>query len=150
MHTSTRRGILRLATLLPLAAIGLTPAFGQTAAAGDKKHRLVIQVTDNDPARWTMVLNNTKNAQADMGGPDRIDIEIVNYGPGINMLKADSPVADRIADLVKSGVKVVACENTMRGQKLTRDDMLPKLDYVAAGVVELMRKQQQGWAYIRP
>ena len=38
----------------------------------------------------------------------------------------------------------------MRGQKLTRDDMLPKVDYVAAGVVELMRKQQQGWAYIRP
>jgi len=38
----------------------------------------------------------------------------------------------------------------MRNQKLAREDMLPKVDYVMAGVVELMQKQQQGWAYIRP
>ena len=49
-----------------------------------------------------------------------------------------------------SGVAVVACENTMRNQKLSKDDMLPKIGYVQAGVVELMQKQQQGWAYIRP
>ena len=43
-----------------------------------------------------------------------------------------------------------ACENTMRGQKLAKDDMLAKVGYVSAGVVEIMEKQQQGWAYIRP
>jgi len=35
-------------------------------------------------------------------------------------------------------------------QKLTRADMLANISDVPAGVVELMRKQQQGWAYIRP
>src|SRR3954462_8645869 len=99
----TRRSLVLAAALVPLLARAQSEA---------KKHRLVIQVTDNDPARWTMVLNNTKNAQVDVGGADKIDIEIVNYGPGINMLKAGSPVADRIAELVQSGVKVVACENT--------------------------------------
>ena len=45
---------------------------------------------------------------------------------------------------------VVACENTMRGAKLTKDDMLHGVAYVGAGVVEIMQRQQQGWAYLRP
>ena len=106
-------------------------------------------MSDADPAKWNLALNNARNLQADVGAAN-IDIELVAYGPGIGMLKADSVVANRIDEALGAGVKVVACENTMRGQKLTRDDMLPKVDYVAAGVVELMRKQQQGWAYIRP
>ena len=48
------------------------------------------------------------------------------------------------------GVTVSACENTMRGQKLVKADMLDGIAYVPAGVVEIMRKQQQGWAYLRP
>ena len=44
----------------------------------------------------------------------------------------------------------VACENTMRGQKLSKPDMLDGIGYVSPGVVEIMQKQQQGWAYIRP
>jgi intracellular sulfur oxidation DsrE/DsrF family protein len=62
----------------------------------------------------------------------------------------DSAVAGRIDEALAAGVKVAACENTMRGQKLTRADMLPNLEYVPAGVTEIMKKQQQGWAYIRP
>ena len=66
------------------------------------------------------------------------------------MLKMESSVGNRVGEAVQSGVKIVACENTMRGQKLTRDDMLPAIGYVPAGVVELLVKQHQGWAYIRP
>ena len=87
--------------------------------------------------------------QADLGA-DKSEIEIVAYGPGIGMLKADAEVANRIEDAVGAGVKVVACENTMKAQKLSRDDMHGKVGYVMAGVVELMRRQQQGWAYLRP
>jgi hypothetical protein len=56
----------------------------------------------------------------------------------------------RIADAMKANVKVLACENTMRGQKLTKDDMLPAISYVPAGVTEIMTKQSEGWAYLRP
>jgi len=38
----------------------------------------------------------------------------------------------------------------MKAQKLTYDDMLPKIGYVPAGVVELIQKQGEGFAYIRP
>lgn len=118
-------------------------------ATGKKRQALVIQMSDNDPARWNLALNNAKNVQDDLGAAN-VDIEIVAYGPGINMLKLESAAGSRIAEAMKANVKVIACENTMRGQKLTKDDMLGGISYVNAGVTEIMQKQGQGWAYLRP
>jgi intracellular sulfur oxidation DsrE/DsrF family protein len=120
-----------------------------TAAVAADKSKMVIQVSDNDPAKWNLTLNNIKNVQKDLG-KDNVELELVAYGPGINMLKAESEVANRIEDAVDSGVQVVACENTMRGQKLTKADMNAKIGYVPAGVVEILRRQEQGYAYLRP
>ena len=83
-------------------------------------------------------------------GKENVDIEIVAYGPGLGMLKLESEVGERVKGAVDDGVKVVACENTMRKQKLSQSDMLPNLGYAKAGVVELMTKQAEGYAYIRP
>jgi uncharacterized protein len=119
------------------------------AQANAQRSRVVIQVSDADPGKWNLALNNAKNIQTDLGAAN-VDVEVVAYGPGIGMLKMDSPVAGRIDEASTAGVKVVACENTMKAQKLARTDMLNGIGYVPAGVVELMSKQQQGWAYIRP
>ena len=119
------------------------------AAQAADKAKLVIQVSENDPATWNLALNNAKNVQKDLG-KDGAELEIVAYGPGINMLKADSEVANRVSEAVDSGVQVVACQNTMRGQKLSKEDMNAKVGYVPSGVVEIMRRQQQGYAYLRP
>ena len=83
-------------------------------------------------------------------GAANVDIQIVAYGPGIGMLKLESSAGARIADALTANVKVLACENTMRGQKLTRQDMLPALGFVPAGVTEIMIRQSEGWAYLRP
>ena len=99
------------AALLALALPQL--AMAQTATA---KNRALFQVTDNDPARWTMILNNMQNLREGVGG-EPVEIELVAYGPGINMLKSDSAVKQRIADALKSGVKVNACQNTMNGDE---------------------------------
>jgi len=138
---------LAAAALVVLLAVGIAPAQAQQASGS--KSKVVLQVSDGDAAKWNLALNNARNLQADLGAAN-VDIEIVAYGPGIGMLKADSAVGGRVDEALASGVKVVACENTMRGQKLTKPDMLPNVGYVAAGVVEIMQKQQQGWAYIRP
>ena len=135
-----------------LAAVGILSAavsHAQAQLAATQRARVVIQVSDSDQGKWNLALNNAKNIQTDLGAAN-VDIEIVTYGPGIDMLKLDSPVGGRIGEATTAGVKVIACENTMRGQKLTRADMLNGIGYVAAGVVELMSRQQQGWAYIRP
>lgn len=142
----------KLAVAVAWAALALPLS---SAAADDKaapkphKERVVIQVSDADPQKWNLALNNAKNVQTDLGA-DKTEIEIVAYGPGIGMLKADAIVANRVEDAVAAGVKVVACGNTMKAQKLSRDDMHRKVGYVDAGVVQLMRRQQQGYAYIRP
>ena len=120
-----------------------------TGVTAQKRHKLIIQVSDNDPAKWNLALNNAKNVQDDVGAAN-VDIAIVAYGPGIGMLKLDSPTASRVADTMKANVRVVACENTMRAQKITKDDMLPAISYVPAGVTEIMKKQGEGWAYLRP
>ena len=147
MTRSPRRDFLVSsgAALLALALPQL--ALAQAAAAG-AKNRALFQVTDNDPARWNMILNNMQNLREGVAG-EPVEIALVAYGPGVNMLKGDSPVKQRIAEALKSGVKVNACQNTMNGMGLKAADMLPEIGYVPSGVVEVMRKQQQGWAYIR-
>ena len=130
---------LAVAVVAPVAAQSATPV----------QNRVVMQVSDNDPAKWNLALNNARNLQADLGA-NNVQIEIVAYGPGISMLKSDSVVGNRIGEALSSGVRIEACENTMRGQKLAKSDMLNGIGYVGAGVVEIMQKQQQGWAYLRP
>ena len=130
-------------------AVLSTTLLALSAGAAMAQNKVVFQVSDADVAKWNLTMNNVRNVQQDLGA-DKVTIEIVAYGPGIGLLKLESPLAQRIADALGQRVHVVACENTMTAQKITRADMLPNISYVPAGVVELMQKQQQGYAYIRP
>lgn len=140
-------------TILATAAffIVTTSAFNQNALAAEasKASKVVIQVSDNDPKKWYLALNNAQNIQQDLG-KDNVAVEIVAYGPGLPMLKMDSEAGAKIADAMGAGVKVVACENTMRKTNLTQENMLPNISYVKSGVPYLMKKQAEGYSYIRP
>jgi intracellular sulfur oxidation DsrE/DsrF family protein len=133
-----------LGSLLVLGSLGMS-----TAALAVEKEKVVIQVSQDDAAAWNLALNNAKNIQKDVGA-DKVDIEVVAFGPGLEMLKLESEVANRIGEMVDSGVKVVACQNTMRNRKVEPADINPKAGFVPSGVVEIMRRQQQGYAYLRP
>ena len=140
--------IPRFAKILMAAVFAVVAAGCSMTNPLASKDQVVFQVSADDAKTWNLALNNAKNVQSAKG--TAAESEIVVYGPGIGMLKGDSVVANRVSEAVKSGVKVVACQNTMRGQKLTPADMNADISYVPAGVVELMAKQQQGWTYIRP
>lgn len=145
-----RRLFLQATAGLAAASV-LIAANAQTAGtSGAKRLKVVVQMSDGDPAKWNLALNNIRNLQEDVGGAANADIELVAYGPGIGMLKLESPVAARVDEAVKSGVKVLACQNTMRGQKLTEADMNASVGYVPAGVTEILRRQSEGWTYLRP
>lgn len=145
MHARTTfLGLFAVAAL----ALGGCAQMGGAHSASGRQH-VVVQVSDADPGKWNLALNNAHNMQNDLGA-GRVDIELVAYGPGIGMLKRNSAVAQRIDEATMSGVKVVACENTMHGHKLTKADMLDGIGYVPSGVVEIMKKQQEGWSYLRP
>ncbi len=131
--------------IVPAAsAAGPAPAVTPSAP-----YKVVVQISEKDPAKWNLALNNIHNAMKDLG-PGGLTVELVAYGPGIDMLKFDSVVADRLGDAMAAGVKVIACQNTMTAQKLTPADMHDGIGYVQAGVVELIRRQSEGYAYLRP
>ena len=148
MRTATAGIVVLGAAAAMAAAPGPSPASAAPIADAGR-YKVIVHVGDAEPAKWNVALNNVANLQKEIGAAN-IDIEVVAINAGLGMLKVDSPVGNRVADALKSGVVIVACENSMHGQKLVREDMLADIGYVKAGVVELMERQRQGYAYIRP
>src|SRR5471032_2661052 len=103
-----------LACMFAAGTAGAAPPAVSTGAAQAVKEQAIFAVSDADPQKWNLTLGNIANAIEGIGA-DGADIELVVYGPGIAMLKKDSPVAERIAAALKSGVHVNACQNSMRG-----------------------------------
>lgn len=146
MITLLRRGFV---SMLAVAAVALLASGCAQMSPATEKGKVVFQVSDDSPKTWGQAMNNIKNVQQAFGNAN-VDVELVVYGHGIGMLKSDSVVGNRVGDAIKNGVKIVACESTMKGMKLSVDDMLPTIGYVPGGVIELMTKQKEGYAYIRP
>ncbi|HZT24245.1 MAG TPA: hypothetical protein VFA57_00960 [Pseudolabrys sp.] len=146
----------RRLVLAAAAAAGFAPA---ARAADKKEHRVAFHVDQNDPAVMNLTLNNASNLMEyyhDKG--EQVQIDIVAYGPGLNMLREDtSPVKDRIKH-IKSGafpssVAFSACGNTKKGMEKREGhpiSIIPEATIVPAGVVRLTELQEQGWSYIRP
>jgi intracellular sulfur oxidation DsrE/DsrF family protein len=129
------------------------------AQPSTKAHRLVIQVDQNDPAVMNLALNNATNVidYYRAKGED-VNVDVVTYGPGLHMLRADtSPVQDRIKNLkdhaFPSKVQFSACGNTKEGMEKKEGHPITVLSeavVVPSGVVRLMELQEKGWSYVRP
>jgi intracellular sulfur oxidation DsrE/DsrF family protein len=124
-----------------------TKVVGSNPVTADGRIPVVFHVTSGDPTAWNQALNNAANFQAAMGA-DKVLIEVVVNGPGINMLKADSKVEPRVTGALANGVKFAACEQTMKAMKLTKADMAPGIGYVPGGIVEVVERQRDGWSYV--
>jgi len=128
-------------------------------AADGKPHRIAIQVDQNDPQVMNLALNNATNVIEHYRAMNEdVEVNIVTYGPGLHMLRADtSPVQDRIKrlkDMVFPGkIQFSACNNTKQGMEKAEGhaiSILPDATIVPSGVVRLMELQEQGWSYVRP
>jgi intracellular sulfur oxidation DsrE/DsrF family protein len=138
----------RLALLSAAGVAAATmPAVRAQAPAGAGPERVVIQVSTPEKMLWNQALNYIENLR-ELYGPDKVEIELVALGLGLGVLKLESTQGPRVADALKLGVRVSACEVTMRRQKLTREDMLPNIGYVPAGLGQVIKRQREGWAYI--
>ena len=150
-----RRGLLGILG----GTVAALPVLRSAAAStpGKGAHRVAIQVSANDAATMNLALNNAKNVvdyYAEKGA--KAQVEIVAYGPGLHMLRADtSPVISRIATFKDSmpTVSFSACNNTKKGMEKAEGKpvvLIPEAVIVPAGVVRLMERQEEGWSYIRP
>jgi uncharacterized protein len=141
--------VAALAGALAIGGLAGCASEGGARMAADGKTRVVIQVSDNDPAKWNLALNNAQNLQQALG-KENVQVEIVAYGPGLNMLKANSKVAGRVNGALDQSVDIVACGNTMKKMKVGKNDLIAGSRVVEGGVIEISERQQQGWTYIRP
>lgn len=110
---------------------------------------VVIQVSEADPAKWEMALINARNVRKAYRDKN-VGVEIVAYGPGLKMLRKDSAISSGLDEASKNGVKLLACGNTMSMTHTSREELNRAVGIVPAGVVEIMERQQEGYAYVRP
>lgn len=141
---SLRRTVL---TFLALALVSLPLLAADSPPA--TKERLVIQVSDKDPQKWNLALNVAGNVQKELGA-DNVEVALVAFGPGIEMLTADSEVAGRLGEAINRGLAVEACSNSMRMFKINQEDLAKNVAVVPAGAVEIIKRQRDGWSYLRP
>ena len=142
------RALFAAFLLLPLAI---------ASAGAMEKHRLALQISDNDPVKMNAVLNvaaNVSKYYSDKG--EEVEIEIIAFNAGLNMLRQDkSPVLTRLQSFKQGmpNVSFMACENTL--EAMTRNEgkeppLVENADRVPAGVVTLMELAEKGWTIVRP
>ena len=137
-----------LFTVLMMANVTIAQAADKSLA--DTK--VVLQISDNDPSKQTLVLNVANNLIKHYG-PESVDVEIVAFGPGLRLLFADNANSKRIAGLVSNNVKFSACGNTHKKmtQLLGKPPVLnSNATMVNAGVVRIIDLENQGYKLIKP
>lgn len=127
---------------------GFTASPAALATGKTSMTHVVMQVSDGDPAKWQLALNNAENVRQALG--KKVKIEIVAYGPGLNMFKSDSKVVAGLNAALDHNVELAACHNTMNKMHLTKADLIGGATVVPAGVLEIMKRQSEGWSYVRP
>jgi hypothetical protein len=158
--------VAAIAALVASVGLATGPAAAQvkqaaqskiTKSAPEAKHKVAIQVSQDDKAVMNVALNNAQNiVEYYKSKGETVAIEIVTYGPGLTMLRSDtSPVKDRIAPMALEhpNISFIACANTQAKQSKAEGKPVPILSeakVMPSGVVRLMELQKQGYAYIRP
>jgi len=151
------RAMTRLAAVLLLlscyatgAGAADTMSYADPQPSAEAPRRIVLSLTENDPARINAVLNNVAHVQQ-FYGAGRVRIELVAYGPGVAvLLKSDTTFAERLEKLQQVGLLPVACHHSLDAQGKTPDDLLPGVTVVPSGVPEIVERQLMGWIYVRP
>jgi intracellular sulfur oxidation DsrE/DsrF family protein len=121
-----------------------------------KIHRVVVQVTQNDPAVMNLALNNVENLvnyYHEKG--EKVEVEVVAYGAGLSMMRNDtSPVKNRLAELSNDkSITFSGCGNTLAKQSKIEDkpiSLVPEAHIVTAGIARVVELEEQGWTYVRP
>jgi len=112
-------------------------------------HRVIFEVSVDGPEKWEAILNNVENLQKAFGS-DQTQIEVVGHGKGLGLLrKTNDTLASRMEKIAGTGVVFAACQNTMRKMNVTKEELLPFVTTVDSGVAEVVRRQEQGWSYIK-
>jgi uncharacterized protein len=111
-------------------------------------HRVVFEFVSADPQQQEALLNSVDDVLQGLG--NNTQVMVVVHGAGLNLLhRAERALADRMTALAAKRVAFVVCGNTMRRQNLQKESLLPVAVIVDSGVAEVVRRQEDGWSYIK-
>jgi uncharacterized protein len=154
-----RRSVVRaLADAMMIAAVlrMVAPAAGaEPAPLPDKpfaEHRIVLQLSDDDPKKQSLVISVAYNLLK-LYDPDKVAIEVVAFGPGIDLLFPDNANRKRIESLVAQGVKFDICLNTVdtiERETGKRPQYIPAATPVQVGVGQILALTENGYTLVRP
>jgi intracellular sulfur oxidation DsrE/DsrF family protein len=150
-HASSIRAVI--AALL-IATAG-SPARAQQAPLQDKpfaEHKIVLQLSDNDPRKQGMVISVANNLMK-FYDPDKVAVEIVAFGPGIDLLKPDNPIRKQVESLVAQGARVDICLNTvdtLERETGKRPEFIAAATPVQVGVAQILFLTENGYTLVRP
>jgi intracellular sulfur oxidation DsrE/DsrF family protein len=144
------------AAMTAMAAAMLGPlALAQPAALPDKpfaEHRIVLQLSDNDPKKQGLVISVANNLLK-FYDPDKVAIEVVAFGPGIDLLRPENANRKLVESLVAQGVRVDVCLNTVdtiERETGKRPDIIPAATPVQVGVGQILLLTENGYTLVRP
>jgi hypothetical protein len=153
-----RRSIVRtVAFAMVTAAMGATlpSTYAQPAPPPDKpfaEHRVVLQLSDNDPKKQTLVISVAYNLLT-FYGPDKAAIEVVTFGPGIDLLRPENANRQRVESLIAQGVRFDVCLNTVdtiERETGKRPDIIAAATPVQVGVGQILSLTENGYTLVRP
>jgi len=142
-------------SIVALIALAASPARAQQIPLQDKpfaEHKIVLQLSENDPKKAGLVISVANNLMK-FYDPDRVAIEIVAFGPGIDLLKPDNPSRKAVESLVAQGVRVDICLNTidtLERETGKRPEFLSVATPVQVGVAQILYLTENGYTLVKP
>jgi uncharacterized protein len=114
------------------------------------KYKVVFHLDEPSKGRSDQVLMNITNLLDDLGDGN-VDVELLANGGGVRALAKESDgQVEQVASLAQRGVRFVACAHSLEHLNMQPNELLNLVEIVPAGVSELVKKQAEGWGYIRP
>jgi intracellular sulfur oxidation DsrE/DsrF family protein len=138
-----------------LMAATLSVAGAQQAPLPDKpfaEHRIALQLSDNDPRKQGLVISVANNLLK-FYDPDKVAIEVVTFGPGIDLLRPDNANRKLVESLVAQGVRFDVCLNTVdtiERETGKRPEIIAVATPVQVGVGQILALTENGFTLVRP
>ena len=147
--------IIRLMAAGLLIAMATPVARTQQVPLQDKpfaEHRIVLQLSDNDARKQGLVLSVASNLMKHFD-PDKVAIEIVTFGPGIELLRPENPNRKMVESLVAQGARFDICINTVdtvERDSGKRPEFIAAATPVQVGVAQILFLTENGYTLVRP
>jgi intracellular sulfur oxidation DsrE/DsrF family protein len=116
------------------------------------EHKLVLQLSDGDPRKQALVISVANNLLKHYD-PDKVAIEVVAFGPGIDLLRSESPSRKQVESLIAQGVRFDVCLNTvdtLERESGRRPEIMPSATPVQVGVAQILFLTENGYTLVRP